>query len=184
LTEKQKIFANEYLLDLNATRAYKAAYPNIKNDETAAAAAARMLRNVKVAAYIKERMKEREERTEITQDKILRELALIGFSKATDFAKIVEKQAFDNKGQPMEDGEGNPVTYRAVELTLTEDLTEEQQRTIASVKKGRDGLEAKPYDKVRALELLGRHTGMWNDKIDVNGGLDLKVTVDYGEKGS
>ena len=48
MTEKQKIFADEYLIDLNATRAYRVAYPNVKKDDTAAAAAARMLRNVKV----------------------------------------------------------------------------------------------------------------------------------------
>lgn len=44
MTEKQKIFADEYLIDLNATRAYKVAYPRVKNDEVAAAAAARLLR--------------------------------------------------------------------------------------------------------------------------------------------
>ena len=60
MTEKQKIFADEYLIDLNATRAYKVAYPRVKNDEVAAAAAARLLRNVKVAAYISERMQERQ----------------------------------------------------------------------------------------------------------------------------
>ena len=48
MTEKQKIFADEYLIDLNATRAYRVAYPNVKKDDTAAAAAARMIRNVKV----------------------------------------------------------------------------------------------------------------------------------------
>ena len=39
MTEKQKRFCDEYLIDLNATRAYKAAYPSVKKDETAAAAA-------------------------------------------------------------------------------------------------------------------------------------------------
>lgn len=61
LTEKQKLFADEYLIDLNATRAYKVAYPRIKNDETAYSASSRMLRNVKVKSYIDERMKEKEE---------------------------------------------------------------------------------------------------------------------------
>lgn len=56
MTEKQKIFADEYLVDLNATRAYKVAYPNVKNDAVAAAAAARLLRNVKVKNYIAEQM--------------------------------------------------------------------------------------------------------------------------------
>ena len=62
MTEKQKIFADEYLIDLNATRAYRVAYPSVKKDETAASAAARMLRNVKVAKYITERMEERQRR--------------------------------------------------------------------------------------------------------------------------
>ena len=75
MTEKQKIFADEYLIDLNATRAYRKAYPSVKRDETAAQAGSRMLRNVKVAEYIQERMQERQKRTEITQDRVLKELA-------------------------------------------------------------------------------------------------------------
>lgn len=71
LTVKQKIFADEYLVDLNATRAYKAAYANCKNDETAAVNASRLLRNAKVDAYIQQRIKDREKRTEITQDMVL-----------------------------------------------------------------------------------------------------------------
>ena len=58
LTPKRKAFADEYLTDLNGTRAYKAVYKNVKSDATAAAASARLLRNVKVKAYIAERMKE------------------------------------------------------------------------------------------------------------------------------
>ena len=56
MTEKQKRFADEYIVDLNATRAYKVAYPNIKNDETAAVNASRMLRNAKVSDYIDEQL--------------------------------------------------------------------------------------------------------------------------------
>lgn len=58
MTEKQKRFCDEYLIDLNATRAYKVAYPTAKNDNTACAAATRMLRNVKVKKYIDERLEE------------------------------------------------------------------------------------------------------------------------------
>ena len=58
LTPKQKAFSDEYLTDLNGTRAYKEVYRNVKNDATAAAAASRLLKNVKVKAYIAERMKE------------------------------------------------------------------------------------------------------------------------------
>lgn len=56
MTERQRRFADEYIVDCNATRAYKAAYPNVKKDETAAANGARLLRNAKVAAYIEERL--------------------------------------------------------------------------------------------------------------------------------
>lgn len=56
MTEKQKIFADEYLIDLNITRAYKAAYPCVKKDTVAAAAGSRMLRNVKIKSYIDEQL--------------------------------------------------------------------------------------------------------------------------------
>ena len=58
MTEKQKIFADEYLIDLNATRAYRVAYPAVKKDETAKSAGSRMLTNVNVKKYINERLEE------------------------------------------------------------------------------------------------------------------------------
>lgn len=186
MTEKQKIFADEYLIDLNATRAYRAAYPSVKKEQTAAQAGSRMLRNVKVAAYISERMEERKKRTEITQDRVLNELAAIAFSNAADYAKVVERQAtaeVDGNIIPLVGEDGEPILYRTVELELTDNLTEEQQRALGTIKKGRDGLEQKPCDKVKALELLGRHLGMWNDKLDVAGDMDMKIVVDYGDQG-
>lgn len=77
ITPRQKRFADEYLIDLNATRAYKVAYPNVKKEETAATAGSRILRNVKVESYLKERMKDREQRTEITQDWVLERLKTV-----------------------------------------------------------------------------------------------------------
>jgi phage terminase small subunit len=56
MTAKQKRFADEYLIDLNATRSYKAAYPHVKSDTVAAAAGARLLRNVKVQSYVDEQL--------------------------------------------------------------------------------------------------------------------------------
>ena len=58
MTEKQKIFCEEYLIDLNATRAYKAVYKNVKSDEVAKSAASRLLTNVNVKNYINDRMEE------------------------------------------------------------------------------------------------------------------------------
>lgn len=56
MTEKQKLFANEYLIDCNATRAYKVAYPTVKKDEVARANASRLLTNANVQKYINDRM--------------------------------------------------------------------------------------------------------------------------------
>lgn len=58
MTANQQKFCDEYLIDCNATRAYKAAYPRIKNDAVAAQAGSRMLRNVKVKNYIEQRLAE------------------------------------------------------------------------------------------------------------------------------
>ena len=56
MTEKQKRFCDEYLIDLNGTRAYKAAYPSVKNDKTAGGYAVRLLGIACVRAYLEERL--------------------------------------------------------------------------------------------------------------------------------
>ncbi len=148
MTEKQKIFADEYLIDLNATRAYRVAYPSVKREETAAVNGSRMLRNAKVAEYIQKRMQDRQKRTEITQDRVLQELAAIAFAKTTDYAEIKNE---------------------CVRIKDTGDLDEQQVRAIAGIKKGKFGVEIKLNDKEKALELLGRHFGMFKDKVEVSG---------------
>jgi phage terminase small subunit len=167
LTAKQKRFCDEYLIDLNATQAaIRAGY----SEKTAMEQGYQLLQKTSVAEYIAERKADRIERTEITQDMVLKELANIAFSNAADFAKVIEKQAMvdvEGKMIPMYDADGKPVLYRTVEPVLTEELTEEQKRALSVIKKGRDGFEVKPYDKVKALELLGKHLGMWTDKVEV-----------------
>lgn len=56
MTEKQKRFCDEYLIDCNATRAYKTVYQNVKSDEVARKAGSRLLTNVDVKNYIAEQM--------------------------------------------------------------------------------------------------------------------------------
>lgn len=58
LTEKQKRFCEEYIIDYNATRAYKAVYKNCKSDNAAAACANKLLRNAKVKTYIESFLEE------------------------------------------------------------------------------------------------------------------------------
>lgn len=148
LAEKQKVFADEYLIDLNATRAYKVAYPRVKKDEVAAVNGSKLLRNTKVAAYIAERMQERQKRTEVTQDRVVQELAAIAFARATDYAEVIGG---------------------TVHIKDTSELDDNQVRAIAGIKEGANGIEIKLNDKEKALELLGRHLGMWNDKVQLSG---------------
>lgn len=153
MTEKQKIFADEYLIDLNATRAYRAAYPNCKKDETARANGSRILTNANVARYIAERMEERQRRTEITQDMVLQELAAIAFARATDYVSV-------------RDG--------MVQVKDTDQLSDLQIAAITGIKETQNGIEVKLGSKEKTLELLGRHLGMWNDKINVEGQVETK----------
>lgn len=146
MTDAQKRFADQYLVDLNATRAYRDAYPAVKKDETAAAAGARLLRNVNVSVYIDKRQEELRRQTNITQEDVVRELAAIAFSDPTDYAVI--------KG-------------RGVRYTPTDELTPVQKKGIQQIKKTKFGVEVIPGDKVKALELLGRHLGMFTDKQEI-----------------
>lgn len=155
LTEKQRKFCDEYLLDLNATQAaIRAGY----SSNTAAEQGARLLTNVKVQNYIQERKQDRIERTEITQDMVLNELANIAFSNIADYVKVVEKEAVID---------GKKIKYKTVDATLTDNLSEEQKKALSVIKEGKNGLEIKMNDKVRALELLGKHLGMWTEKVEV-----------------
>lgn len=58
MTDKQRKFCDEYLIDCNATRAYKAAYPHIKSDNVAKSAGNRLLTNVDLKSYIDEKLEE------------------------------------------------------------------------------------------------------------------------------
>lgn len=173
LTKNQKRFVDEYLIDLNATRAYKAAYKSVKKDETAAVNGSRLLRNAKVRKYIDEKMKEREKRTEITQDKVLKELAKIGFANATDFVNVVEKEYLED----ILDEEGNVIKqelrkYKTIDIKATDKLDKDKQAAIAGIKETQAGIEVKLNDKLKALELIGRHLGMFNDKLEVKGDIE------------
>ena len=144
----------------------------MKKDDTAAVNGNRLLRNAKVKEYLNERMKEREKRTEITQDKVLEELAAIAFSNGSKYAKVIEETVYDENGEVLLDSDGNIVKQKVVDLVLTDELSETDKKAIASIKKGRNGIEISTCDKVRALELLGKHLGMFKEKVEVSGNIN------------
>lgn len=143
LTNKQKLFIEEYLIDLNATQAaIRAGY----SAKTANRMGSENLAKPDIAAEIKRRIDARVVRTEITQDFVLLELLKIAKIDGSVFATISRRGA--------------------VKLTATEDLTPEQRAGLASVKKGKFATEIKTYDKLKALELLGKHLGLWEKPQD------------------
>lgn len=165
LTPKQKIFADEYLIDLNATRAYKVVYPKVKKDESARVNGSKLLTNTNVVAYIDERMKEREKRTEITQDRVLQELAKLGFF---DVRKL-----FDSEGKPVGVAELDDETAACIaglDVMEAYEGTGENKEFVGYIRK------YKLADKIKALELLGRHLGMFKDKVELSGGIDTEKT--------
>lgn len=90
LTPKQQRFVEEYLVDLNATRAYKKAYPNVKKDGVAASAAVRMLRNVKVKNYIDEQLKKIEDESIADATEVMKYLTAVMRNELTEEVVVVE----------------------------------------------------------------------------------------------
>lgn len=162
MTKAQKRFCDEYLIDLNATRAYKVAYPNTKKEETASSNGSRMLRNDKVQKYISEKIKEREKRTEVTQDRVINELAKIAFM---DIRKL-----YTENGKLKNIADIDSDTAGAISSLET---LEEYDGYGDDREKIGDTQKVKLLDKTKALELLGRHLGMFKDKIEVGGKVNV-----------
>lgn len=149
LTGKQAAFVREYLVDLNATQAaIRAGYSARRADQQGL----ENLRKPEIAAAIAAAMRSRQHRTEITQDRVLQELARIAF---LDPGKL-----FDAAGAPVPLQTLDEDTRRAV-VGLDVVTVGNADAGIGQVQK------VKLADKKGALELLGRHLGMWNDKLDM-----------------
>lgn len=147
LTEKQQLFVSEYLIDLNATQAaIRAGY----SAKTANEQASRLLANVSIQQAISEKMAERSKRTGINQDRVVLELAKIALVKMTDIV--------DSYGRIKS-------TASADDLACIESVKYKSSESDTGSSEER---EVKIASKLKALELLGKHLGMWNDKLDVN----------------
>jgi phage terminase small subunit len=145
LTPKQKRFADEYLVDLNATQAsIRAGY----NKKTARSIGAENLTKPDIQEYLQKCQSAREQRTEITQDRVIKELAAIGFANITNYAQVIRQD-----------------DSTLVEIVPTDELTEDQKSAVSSIKGTQFGIEIKLNDKIRALELLGKHLGVFDGKF-------------------
>lgn len=167
LNKRQNLFVAEYLIDLNATQAaIRAGY----SEKTAEQMGYQLLQKTSVQEAIQEAMKFREQRTQITQDRVLAELAKIAFADGTDFARLttgtVKKKIWN---EDTEDYDETDVDEQFVQFVDTDNLPPEKKAAISGIKETRHGIEVQSYDKLRALELIGKHLGMYKDKIEVTG---------------
>lgn len=166
-TDKQRAFVDEYLIDFNGTQAaIRAGY----SSKTANEQAAGLLAKLSIQKLLAERKAARVQRTEITQDRVLQELARLAF--------LDIRKAFN------EDGSLKPI----------QDLDDETAAAIAGIDVvemagaagiGGDGIEHIPLqtkkiklaEKKGALELLMRHMGMLNDKLKLQGDPEQPLQV-------
>lgn len=148
MTQKQKKFIEEYLIDLNATQAaIRAGY----SPDSAKEIGCENLTKPNIRACIDKEMAERSKRTGVNADRVVMELAKLAFVNAAD-------------------------VINTEDATLREDALVEDTAAIQSVKvkviptQNGEGIEReiKMADKIKALELLGKHLGMFKDKVDVS----------------
>lgn len=157
LTPKKARFVAEYLVDLNATQAaIRAGY----SAKTANEQGARLLTNVSVRSALTEAQQARAARTEITQDRVLKEIARVAFGDPRDV------MTWGPEGVVLKDSS-----------SLTEDQAMQVAEVSETTSSSGGSLKLKKHDKVKALELLGRHLGMFTDKIEASGAGGSPLTV-------
>ncbi len=151
LTKKQQAFVQEYLIDLNGTQAaLRAGY----SKDSAPVVGCENLKKPNIQQAIQEEMEKRQERTRVTQDKVVQELAKIAFSNMRSFVKW-----------------GPDKVWGSSEVTLidSDQLTAEDAACVSEISQSPNQygnvVKFKLHDKKAALELLGRHLGMFSDTI-------------------
>ena len=156
LSEQRQRFVDEYLIDLNGTQAaIRAGY----SAKTAQEQSSRLLSNVMVQQAIAERMAERSRRTGVNQDRVVLELAKIAFVNIGDLIDLDNGSVLPNA--------------KSDDLACIESFKykESDNEYGGSVER-----EVKVGSKLKALELLGKQLGMWNDKVDVNVAVPIVIT--------
>lgn len=155
LTDKQERFCEEYLIDLNGSQAaIRAGY----SKDTAGSIGFENLKKPEIQNRIQELQLERSQRTGITADMVLQELAKCGFTNIQDYIN------------------GN------LSIKDIASLDADKTKAIASIKKtitefeggSKEMVEFKLHDKLKALEMIGRHIGFFEKD---NNQSKLKIVV-------
>jgi len=160
LTPKQTRFVAEYLIDLNATQAaIRAGY----SAKTAGQMGDENLKKPQIQAELQKSMQERSARTEITQDRVLKELAKIGFADIRKAVKWGESMAV------MNEDSGEMVIAHGLAMLSSVDIDDDTAAAISEVSESKQGLKVKFHDKRAALVDIGKHLGMFIDKAEITG---------------
>lgn len=156
MTKRQKIFIREYLVDLNATRAaVSAGY----SEKTASEQASRLLTNVKIKSEIEHLLQKTMQRLDITVEKVLGELAKLGFANMKDYIKI-------NNGDPYVDFSAlTRDQAAAIQEVTVEEYTEGRGEDKRDIKR----TKFKLAEKRGSLELLGKYLKLFTDRVEHTG---------------
>lgn len=167
LTPQQSLFAREYLKDLDGkAAAVRAGY----SAKTAESQASRLLRHVKIRALLadlgkkaQEALAREAEAVELSVARVLKELAVIGFS---DLRQLLDA---DGKLKPVSEWpDAAALAIGSIEVV------KETVRNGEEVSTHEQTIKVKTWDKPRALEMLGRYLKMFTDRKEISG--ELTVT--------
>ena len=169
LTELEERFCQEYLIDLNATAALTRAGSKA-NKDSIRAEASQMLTKVDIRTRIVQLTKERSRRTNITADNVLQEIAVLAFHNIEDYCD------WDEEGNlTIKPGKEIPRQLKAAIRSI-----KKIQKKIP-VKNGDpieiNRLELKLTGKEKNLEMLMRHLGLFNDKLNLQGKVKILYNI-------
>lgn len=158
MTEKQKRFCDEYLIDLNATQAaIRAGY----SKKTAKQIGQENLTKLDVKEYIEKRMAEKEKELIADQDEVLKYLTA---TMRREKKECVVVTTSEEKSTFVPDGEGK---------MRKQTVKKEVPRIVE--------IPARLSDANKAAELLGKAYGLYTDKVETDVDMDLNINIDYGD---
>lgn len=156
MTDKQKRFADEYLVDCNATRAYKAAYPNCKKDSSADACARKLLGNTRIRMYIDEQLEK------ISSEKIADATEVMEY-----LTSVMRREKTENivvtltkeKSEYIKDENGTP----------RKQTVKEEVAQIVEI-------PSRLTDANKAAELIGKRYGIFTEKVNMSGAIPVVIS--------
>lgn len=114
MTEKQQKFADEYIISLNATQAYKKAYPNVKRDKVAQVNGSRLLSKAIVKAYIDEQLEKLKSERVADQQEVLEFLTAVMRGEITEPLLVLDGDGY----QKVMDAKPNVSTRKSAAVDL------------------------------------------------------------------